>query len=141
MRNTILLLIFLVSSCNLSCQIKHDSSCISTYDGEIKALLYTQVDELPQYLGNDNILQYIHKNLVIPKQEEIQTKVLCMFVVGTNGKIVRITIPNKSKEEYTPLENQIVNLLASMGKWKSAKCAGKKVNFLYKLPITISYQE
>ena len=59
------------------------------------------------------------------------------IIVNEEGKVVFIRVFNKSKEDYTALEKEVIRVLRKI-KWYPAKCNDNKVTAQIVLPINIS---
>lgn len=104
--------------------------------------MYTIVDKMPQYsYGEDGLAKFISHNIRYPikaKQDGIQGRILCSFVVGSDGSISNIEVV----EGLDPaLDYEAVRVLGLMSKWIPGENKGEKVNVKCLLPIDFTIDE
>lgn len=103
---------------------------------EIHAYISDDVDEQPQFPGGDSaMLQYINRERTYPAEEYnagIQGRVVCSFIVGTDGRVQNVEILRGCSEG---LNREAVRIIRSMPRWEAGKVNGNPVPVYYILPI------
>lgn len=93
-------------------------------------------DELPEYPGGINALMgFLAQNLVYPQEamtNNIQDKVIVMFIVNTNGDAES---PEIVSGKYSVLNEEALRVIRLLNGFKPGKKDGKTVNTWYTLPI------
>ncbi len=104
-------------------------------DGEpIYEIKYIELEpEFPG--GNEGLKKYLSDRIIYPekaKKKGIKGKVIIVFVVNRNGKIINETV-YKSVDPL--LDDEALRVVKGMPKWKSGSQDGKYVNVKMHLPI------
>ncbi|WP_286855793.1 MULTISPECIES: energy transducer TonB [unclassified Proteiniphilum] len=104
--------------------------------------IYTIVDKMPQYsYGESGLGAFISHNIRYPRearQEGIEGRILCSFIVGADGSISNIEV----EEGLDPsLDSEAVRVLGLMPKWIPGENGGEKVNVKCLLPIDFTIDE
>lgn len=115
----------------------NNDSCNCYLDSISNMEVCKKVDTRPAFEGGNNkLFEYLSKNITYnPTGDDIQLSYYVRFVVTSSGEIVGARIKNKSLKEYSEMETKIIGVINKMPKWKPAICDGRRVNFLYTLPI------
>lgn len=92
----------------------------------------TFADEMPENPGLHTFLSRTVKYPRMAQQDGIEGVVYIAFVVDTAGGVSRVSV---EKGVHPLLDNEAKRVAAIMPKWKPAKMNGRKVPFLYRLPI------
>ncbi len=104
--------------------------------------IYTIVDKMPSYTyGEEELYKFILHNMRYPvkaKQEGIQGKILCSFVVGTDGAISNIEVVEGLDPE---LDKEAIRVLGLMPRWIPGENKGVKVNVKCLLPVDFKIDE
>lgn len=104
--------------------------------------VYTIVDKMPVYTyGEDGLAKFITHNMRYPikaKQEGIEGRILCSFVVGADGAISNIEVVEGIEPE---LDNEAIRVLGLMPKWIPGENKGEPVNVKCLLPIDFTIDE
>lgn len=104
--------------------------------------IYTIVDKMPRYAyGEEGLAKFISHNVRYPvkaKQEGIQGRILCSFIVGTDGTISNIEVMEGLDPE---LDNEAIRVLGVMPRWIPGENKGIKVNVKCLLPIDFKIDE
>lgn len=94
------------------------------------------VDVPPEFPGGNNAMAcYINRELRYPKPAlEAGTcgRVLCGFVVNTDGKVTDVTVIRRVSPE---LDREAVRIISNMPRWNAAQHEGQNVAVFYMLPI------
>ena len=97
---------------------------------------YDFVDSQPQFPGGDcAMFQYINNERRYPSQayqHRIQGRVLCSFVVNTDGSISNVTVVRGVEES---LNREAMRIISEMPQWNAGKLNGQPVPVYCILPI------
>ncbi len=108
----------------------------------INSEVYSIVDVMPKYPnGEKELAGFIAHNLRYPKearQQGIEGRVLCSFIVAADGTISNIDIVQGLHSE---LDSEAVRVLSLMSKWTPGERKGEKVNVKCLLPIDFTIDE
>ena len=112
-------------------------------DEEIKnSEIYSIVDVMPKYPhGERELSGFIAHNMRYPKearQQGVEGRVLCSFIVSSDGAISNIEIVQGLHSE---LDTEAVRVLSLMSKWVPGERNGEKVNVKCLLPIDFTIDE
>lgn len=104
--------------------------------------IYTIVDKMPEYVyGADGLSAFIEHNIRYPRearQEGIEGRILCSFVVGSDGSISNIEVVDGANKA---LNEEAVRVLGLMPKWIPGENGGEKVFVKCLLPIDFVIDE
>ncbi len=96
---------------------------------------------MPQFPGGEQALfKFLNENIkypVIAQENGIQGRVICQFVVNTDGSIVDIQVVRGVDPS---LDKEAVRVIQSMPKWIPGKQRGKPVRVRFTLPINFKLQ-
>ena len=115
-------------------EIKHsdDEEQVSGED-----VVYKVVEQMPEFPGGtDALFKYIADNLRYPKiakENKIQGRTICQFVVERDGSISDIMVIRPAGD--LSLDREAVRIIRSMPRWKPGKMRGTPVRVLYTVPI------
>ena len=110
-------------------------------EAPVEEEVFDMVEQAPQFPGGQaELMSWLGKNIrypVIAQENGIQGRVVCQFVVGSDGsvrdiKVVRSLDPSCDKEA--------VRVIQSMPKWIPGRQNGKAVSVRYTLPVTFRLQ-
>ena len=130
------------------------STSASGNDGKV----YDVVDNMPQFAGGaytykdaqgisktvnigggqSGLFQYLSlaiKYPLVAEENGIQGRVICTFVVETDGSITDVKIV---KSVNPALDKEAVRVISSMPKWKPGTMKGEAVRVKYTIPVTFS---
>ena len=100
--------------------------------------IYLSSEQLPEFPGGQQAMfQYIADNVVYPASARIngiQGRTICQFVVNKSGSLSDIKILKSSGNNE--LDEEAVNVIASMPKWIPGRSAGEIVRVKYTIPVT-----
>ncbi len=104
--------------------------------------IYTIVDKMPQYTyGESGLSAFIAHNIRYPRearQEGIEGRILCSFIVSSDGSISNIEVVEGSNKS---LNEEAVRVLGLMPKWIPGENNGEKVHVKCLLPIDFVIDE
>lgn len=99
--------------------------------------VFIVVEEMPQFPGGQTAMfKFISDNLMYPaiaQANGIQGRVICQFIVNTDGSISGIEVVRSSGDPS--LNKEAVRLIRSMPNWTPGKQRGKPVRVRYTIPI------
>lgn len=99
---------------------------------------YENVDIRPQFPGGEtSMINFINETREYPYKayhNHIQGRVLCSFVVGTDGKLSNIQVIRSSGDET--LDREAMRVISKMPRWSAGKIQNTKVNVRCVLPIS-----
>ena len=105
------------------------------------AKVFDVVEEMPQFPGGSSAMfQYISSSIKYPvKAEEngIQGRVVCTFVVDTDGSISDVKVV---KSVDPTLDKEAKRIVQEMPKWIPGKQDGAPVRVKYTVPVTFRLQ-
>ena len=104
--------------------------------------ILTIVDQMPRYVyGEQGLAEFIAHNIRYPKearQQGIEGRILCSFIVGSDGSISNIEVVEGL---HTQLDNEAIRVLGLMPRWVPGENDGEKVNVKCLLPIDFTIDE
>lgn len=104
--------------------------------------IYTIVDQMPRYTyGEEGLSKFIAHNMRYPvqaKQDGIEGRILCSFIVGSDGSISNIEVVDGIDPA---LDKEAIRVLGIMPKWVPGENGGEKVNVKCLLPIDFTIDE
>lgn len=100
-------------------------------------VVFVVVEQMPQFPGGQQALfNFLGENMKYPriaKENHIEGRVLCSFVVEKDGSISNVTVVRSGGDPS--LDKEAVRLLKSMPKWVPGKQNGKLVRVKYTVPL------
>lgn len=104
--------------------------------------ILTIVDQMPRYVyGEQGLAEFIAHNIRYPKearQQGIEGRILCSFIVGSDGSISNIEVVEGL---HPQLDNEAIRVLGLMPRWEPGLNDGEKVNVKCLLPIDFTIDE
>ena len=104
--------------------------------------IFTIVDQMPRYVyGEQGLAEFISHNIRYPteaRQEGVEGRILCSFIVGTDGTISNIEVVEGL---HPQLDNEAIRVLGLMPRWNPGENGGEKVNVKCFLPIDFAIDE
>lgn len=98
--------------------------------------IHLVVEKMPEFPGgNDAMNRWLSKNIKYPliaQENNIQGRVVCQFVVNSDGKIVDVQVVRGVEAS---LDAEAVRVIKSMPAWTPGRQGGKNVRVKYTLPI------
>ena len=103
--------------------------------------IFDMVEQAPQFPGGTaELMSWLGKNIrypVIAQENGIQGRVICQFVVGSDGSVRDIKV---MRGVDPSLDKEAVRVIQSMPKWRPGYHEGRAVSVRYTLPITFRLQ-
>ncbi|MCQ2345228.1 MAG: energy transducer TonB [Paludibacteraceae bacterium] len=100
-------------------------------------VVFIVVEQMPEFPGGfEAMRQYLMDNVVYPesaKKDRVEGRVVCQFVVNTDGTITEVIVVRTSGDER--LDAEAVRVIQSMPVWKPGKQRGKNVRVKYTMPV------
>ena len=104
-------------------------------------VIHIRVEKMPEFPGGQDALnRYLVRNIKYPllaQENGIQGRVVCQFVVNSDGSIVDISVVRGVEES---LDKEAIRVIQSMPKWTPGRQGGKSVRVKYTLPIRFKLQ-
>ena len=104
--------------------------------------IFTIVDKMPEFpTGEDGLGRFISEFIKYPsraKQEGVQGRILCAFIVRKDGTISNLEVVNGIDNE---LDNEALRVLSMMPKWTPGQNDNKAVSVKCILPIDFKIDE
>lgn len=104
--------------------------------------IFTIVDQMPEFpTGEEGLGRFISEFIQYParaKQEGIQGRILCAFIVRKDGTISNLEVVNALDNE---LDNEALRVLSMMPKWTPGKNGNQPVSVKCLLPIDFKIEE
>ena len=98
---------------------------------------YDYVDIQPQFPGGERgLINYVNKTREYPYhayKKRIEGRVLCSFIVGTNGKVSDVRVIRGAGDES--LNREAIRVISKMPKWSVGKVGDHAVPVRVVLPI------
>lgn len=103
--------------------------------------IFTIVDEMPQFItGEEGLSKFISEYIKYPsraKEENIEGRILCSFIVRKDGAVSNIQVVNGLDYE---LDNEALRVLSMMPKWTPGKNGNEAVSVKCILPIDFTLE-
>ena len=108
-----------------------------TKQSYIEVYEFDYVDIQPQFPGGERgLINFINKTREYPYhayKKHIQGRVLCSFIVGTDGRVSDIRVIRGAGDES--LNREAIRVIGEMPKWSVGKVGGHAVPVRVVLPI------
>ena len=108
---------------------------------EEEQVIHIRVEKMPEFPGGQDALnRFLVRNIKYPllaQENGIQGRVVCQFVVNSDGSIVDISVVRGVEES---LDKEAIRVIKSMPKWTPGRQGGKSVRVKYTLPIRFQLQ-
>ena len=135
------LLVFLTLSAVLpmAAQVRHVTTVNPmTKQSYIEVYEYDYVDIQPQFPGGERgLINFVNKTREYPYhayKNRIEGRVLCSFIVGTNGKVSDVRVIRGAGDES--LDREAIRVISKMPKWSVGKVGDHAVPVRVVLPIS-----
>ena len=110
-------------------------------EAPVEEEVFDMVEQAPQFPGGPaELMAYLSKNIrypVIAQENGISGRVICQFVVGSDGSVRDIKV---MRGVDPSLDKEAVRVIQSMPKWIPGRQNGKAVSVRYTLPVTFRLQ-
>ncbi len=104
-------------------------------------LVYSQVEEMPEFPGGDLALQkFIKNSMGYPKSEknkDIEGTVYVTFIIDKEGNVTNAKVAGEEESLY----EEALRIINSFPRWKPGKQDGKPVNVRVTLPVKLDLDE
>ena len=108
----------------------------TAYDA-IEVYEFDYVDVQPQFPGGEHgLINFINRTREYPYhayKNRVQGRVLCSFIIGTDGKVSNIKVIRGAQDES--LNREAMRVISEMPRWKAGKVGGQTVAVRCVLPI------
>lgn len=108
----------------------------TAYDA-IEVYEFDYVDVQPQFPGGEHgLINFINRTREYPYhayKNRVQGRVLCSFIIGTDGKVSNIKVIRGTQDES--LNREAMRVISEMPRWKAGKVGGQTVAVRCVLPI------
>lgn len=108
----------------------------TAYDA-IEVYEFDYVDVQPQFPGGEHgLINFINRTREYPYhayKNRVQGRVLCSFIIGTDGKVSNIKVIRGAQDES--LNREAMRVISEMPRWKAGKVDGQTVAVRCVLPI------
>ena len=108
---------------------------------EEEQVIHIRVEKMPEFPGGQDALnRYLVRNIKYPllaQENGIQGRVVCQFVVNSDGSIVDIAVVRGVEES---LDKEAVRVIKSMPKWVPGRHGGKAVRVKFTQNIRFKLQ-
>ena len=95
------------------------------------------VDVQPQFPGGEHgLVNFISKTREYPYhayRNRVQGRVLCSFIIGTDGKVTHAEVIRSAQDET--LDREALRVIGAMPRWTPGKIGGRAVPVRVVLPI------
>ena len=110
-------------------------------EAPVEEEVFDMVEQAPQFPGGPaELMAWLGKNIrypVIAQENGIQGRVICQFVVGSDGSVRDIKV---MRGVDPSLDKEAIRVIQSMPKWIPGRQNGKAVSVRYTLPVTFRLQ-
>ena len=110
-------------------------------EAPVEEEVFDMVEQAPQFPGGQaELMSWLGKNIrypVIAQENGIQGRVICQFVVGSDGSVRDIKV---MRGVDPSLDKEAIRVIQSMPKWIPGRQNGKAVSVRYTLPVTFKLQ-
>ena len=122
----------------LAAQVRHVTTVNpTTKQSYMEVYEFDYVDIQPQFPGGERgLINFINKTREYPYyayKKRIQGRVLCSFIVGTDGKVSDVRVIRGAGDES--LNREAIRVISEMPKWSVGKVGNHAVPVRVVLPI------
>ena len=138
LRLGLLVLLTLTAALPMVAQVRHVTTVNPmTKQSHIEVYEFDYVDIQPQFPGGERgLINFINKTREYPYhayKNHIQGRVLCSFIVGTDGRVSDVRVIRSAGDEN--LNREAIRVISKMPKWSVGKVADHAVPVRVVLPI------
>ncbi len=103
--------------------------------------MFTVAEKMPEFPGGQSsMMDFIREKLIYPemaKENGVQGKVICSFIVGKDGTVYGATI---LRGIGSGCDQEALRVINKMPRWNPGMQNGKAVNVKFNLPINFKLQ-
>lgn len=138
LRFGLLTLVTLMAVLPMAAQVRHVTTVNpQSKQSYMEVYEYDYVDIQPQFPGGERgLINFVNKTREYPYhayKKGIEGRVLCSFIVGTNGKLSDVRVIRGSGDES--LDREALRVISKMPKWSVGKVGDHAVPVRVVLPI------
>ncbi len=138
LRLALLFLLTAVAVLPMAAQVRHVTTVNPmSKQSYMEVYEYDYVDIQPQFPGGERgLINYVNKTREYPYhayKKRIEGRVLCSFIVGTNGKVSDVRVIRGAGDES--LNREAIRVISKMPKWSVGKVGDHAVPVRVVLPI------
>ena len=138
LRLGLLVLLTLTAALPMVAQVRHVTTVNPmTKQSHIEVYEFDYVDIQPQFPGGERgLINFINKTREYPYhayKNHIQGRVLCSFIVGTDGRVSDVRVIRSAGDES--LNREAIRVISKMPKWSVGKVNDHAVPVRVVLPI------
>lgn len=138
LRLGLLVLLTLTAALPMVAQVRHVTTVNPmTKQSHIEVYEFDYVDIQPQFPGGERgLINFINKTREYPYhayKNHIQGRVLCSFIVGTDGRVSDVRVIRSAGDES--LNREAIRVISKMPKWSVGKVGDHAVPVRVVLPI------
>ena len=138
LRYGLLTLLTLTATLPMVAQVRHVTTVNpQSKQSYMEVYEFDYVDIQPQFPGGERgLINFINKTREYPYyayKKKIQGRVLCSFIVGTDGKVSDIRVIRGASDES--LNREAIRVISEMPKWSVGKVGNHAVPVRVVLPI------
>ena len=138
LRYGLLTLLILTAALPMVAQVRHVTTVNpQSKQSYMEVYEFDYVDIQPQFPGGERgLINFINKTREYPYyayKKKIQGRVLCSFIVGTDGKVSDIRVIRGASDES--LNREAIRVISEMPKWSVGKVGNHAVPVRVVLPI------
>ena len=101
-------------------------------------VMFVDYETMPEFPGGQQALfAYLSENVKYPrvaKENKIQGRVICSFVVEKDGRITNVQVVRSGGDPS--LDREALRVIKSMPNWKPGTQKGKPVRVKYTVPVS-----
>jgi TonB family protein len=138
LRFGLLTLVTLMAVLPMAAQVRHVTTVNpQSKQSYMEVYEFDYVDVQPQFPGGERgLINFINKTREYPYyayKKRIQGRVLCSFIVGTDGRVSDVRVIRGAGDES--LNREAIRVIGAMPKWTPGMQKGKLVQVRYQVPI------
>ena len=138
LRLGLLVLLTLTAALPMVAQVRHVTTVNPmTKQSHIEVYEFDYVDIQPQFPGGERgLINFVNKTREYPYyayKKGIQGRVLCSFIVGTDGRVSDVRVIRGAGDDS--LDREAIRVISKMPKWSVGKVADHAVPVRVVLPI------
>lgn len=138
LRFELLALLTLMAVLHLAAQVRHVTTVNpQSKQAHMEVYEFDYVDIQPQFPGGERgLINFVNKTREYPYKaykNRIQGRVLCSFIVGTDGRVTDVRVIRGAGDQS--LDREAIRVISEMPKWSVGKVGKQAVPVRVVLPI------